>query len=253
MSLSLILIAKGALVLWKAHGAHLALMKGGAYLYSTYGLGTTVAAAKTVAVCAGCYAVANSTVCNSAEGFKLLKDGILENSPSKALNGFWKLRKAYTSMTDLTKDFSSFLNESNIDSDLADYLIDGANEIASYLKDKKEEQAVELIALFEDIFKEKNSPMTNYDRHIAYLYSMSFGESSLSYNELLGCAGECYDSIRKYNASLEKGPSYCQFDHFLVFCIAGWMKDHISNTIIKSKSQKAIAEDITGNIFKYLG
>ena len=80
MLVSISLITKGVLFLWKAHGTHLALMKGGAYLYSTYGLGTTIAGAKTVAICAGCVGVASTTVGNSVEGFELLRDGIIENN-----------------------------------------------------------------------------------------------------------------------------------------------------------------------------
>lgn len=253
MSLSLIFLAKGALVLWKAHGTHLALIKGGAYLYHTYGLGTTVAAAKTVAVCAGCYATVSSTVNNSVEGFSLLKDGILENSPSKILAGFWHLKKVYTSIEDLETDFSSFLNNSNIDLDLTNYLLDGVKEIASYLKEKSVEQTIENVSILEEIIKERYSTNKIYNVHIDNLYAMSFRDYSLCYRDLLGCAGKCYDSIRKYNASLGKGPSYYQFDHFLVYCIAGWMKEHLVSTVIKSKTQKEIAGDITNNILKYLG
>ena len=187
MSLSLIFLAKGALVLWKAHGTHLALIKGGAYLYHTYGLGTTVAAAKTVAVCAGCYATVSSTVNNSVEGFSLLKDGILENSPSKILAGF--------------------LNISNIDLDLTKYLLDGVKEIDLKNKEKSVEQTIENVSILEEIIKERYSTNKIYNVHIDNLYAMSFRDYSLCYRDLLGCAGKCYDSIRKYNASLGKGPS----------------------------------------------
>lgn len=253
MLVSISLITKGVLFLWKAHGTHLALMKGGAYLYSTYGLGTTIAGAKTVAICAGCVGVASTTVGNSVEGFELLRDGIIENNPSKTLKGFWNFKKAYTSIASLINGFSFFLDNSNVEPDLTDYLINGANEIASYLKDKTEEQAIELIAVMEDILKERVSSKTDYDKHINYLYAMSFCDTSLCYKELLGCAGKCYDSIRRYNTSLKIGPDYNLFDHFLIYCIAGWMKEHVSNTTVKTISQKEIARDITDNILIYLG
>lgn len=252
ISTSAALIFKGALFLWKAHGTHLALMKGVGYLYSTYGLATTVTTATTVAACAGCVSIANSTIHNSVEGYGLLRDGILEKSPTKVFAGLCKLKNIYPSVGELSKGFSSFLDHSNVGFGLSDFLHEGVQEIVLYAKDTAESQMLESMVEIEQMIREKYSFKANYNQHIENIYVSYFSDSSLCYEELMANGGKCYDRIRMYNASLGIGPNYYQFDHFLVFCMAGWIKDHVKNIVLENKSQRDIASDITNGILNYL-
>lgn len=53
------------------------------------------------------------------------------------------------------------------------------------------------------------------------------------------------------HAAIMKAGAY-HYDHYLAYCIAGWIKDNLWNKTADCKTQKEVAADITNNIFKYI-
>lgn len=71
------------------------------------------------------------------------------------------------------------------------------------------------------------------------------------YIEVLGRGGRIYADISELNQSVEIG-EYNVYDHYLVYCIAGWLIDNTNQPCLKNVSQKKLAKDITDQIFSYL-
>mgnify|MGYP003294691592 CR=1 FL=1 len=72
------------------------------------------------------------------------------------------------------------------------------------------------------------------------------------YEEIKGRAGRIYSDICELN-DICGIRIYGEYDHYLVFCIAGWLIDNKPNLYcLRGKTQKQVASDITNQIFEYL-
>lgn len=251
--ISILLILKGAALLLKTHAAHAALIKGGAYMLSTHGIAATATAATTVLAGAGVCACVDSTLRHTTAGFSKLRTGIEDNSPSQILEALLELKRAYSSVDDLLEGFSSFIDQTEADTICNQALKDGAKELKSLMQSEIEDSSVSLVAELEDFFKSRNTSVSKYGENIEKIYFSYFGERNHSdYAQILGEAGKVYDNITKYNLSLGLRKNYKEYDHFLAYCIAGWIKDNVNNNTVSNKSQKEIAGDVTDNIFRYI-
>lgn len=250
---SILLILKGAAFLLKTHAAHAALIKGGTYMLSTQGIAATATAATTVCASAGIYACVDSTIHHSVVGFSKLRTGIENNSPSQILEALLELKRAYTSVDDLLDDFSSFIDQTEDDTICNQALKDGAKELKSLMQSEIENSSVALVAELEEYFKSRNSSLSEYSENIGAIYHSIFGKcNQADYTDILGKAGEVFDNITKYNITMGLRKDYKVYDHYLAYCIGGWIKDNINNDVVAKKSQKEIAGDVTDNIFRYL-
>ena len=253
MSLSLLLIAKGVAVLWKTHAAHAALMKAGAYLLTTKGVVATASTTALVATAAGVYSVANSALEYAVSGFSKIKEGLNESEPSKILDGIFELRRAYNSAEDLLSDFDSFIDQTESNYSVRTAYKEGIKEFKSYIQAEIEDNCVILLSEVENFLKCRNTTLQEYEDEINSIYhSYMDGCSRESYSYLLGQAGKVYDKIVRYNLYLGLWPDYYRYDHYLAYCIAGWIKDNLWNNTADNKTQKEVAADITNNIFKYI-
>lgn len=248
-----LLAAKGIAFWIKAHAAHAAIAKAGAHLLAAKGLAATAATATTIATGTGIVLVARSKIMKSSEAFCILRDGLTENNSSKILDAVFKLHDVYSSVSDLKDDFSTFINGFGYDDTIKDCLKEGVNQLTSFLQAELENKTVNLVAEIEEYLKSRNSSLEKYEKNIMCLYQTNFNKNvCTTYREVLNQAGMLYDSIRKYNMTLGVGPEYNQYDHYLVYCIAGWIKENIHISEVKSKSQKVIAQNITDDILKFL-
>lgn len=253
MSLSLLLIAKGVAVLWKTHAAHAAIMKAGAYLLTTKGVVATASIATTTAATVGALSVANSAIEHTVSGFSKLKEGLKDNSPSKVIEGIFELRKAYNTTEDLLSDFESYINQTENDFSVREAYKQGIKEFKSYIQAEIEDTCVLLLSEVEDFLKRRDTTLQEYNNEISLIYHSNLdGCSKESYSYLLGQAGKVYDEIVRYNLYLGLWSDYYHYDHYLAYCIAGWIKDNLWNKTADLKTQKEVAADITNNIFKYI-
>lgn len=95
--------------------------------------------------------------------------------------------------------------------------------------------------------------MQEYNNKIFSIYHSNFyGCNKESYLYILGQAGKVYNEIVRINLSLGLWSDYYRYDHYLAYCIAGWIKDNLSNKTADIKTQREVAADITNNIFKYI-
>lgn len=253
MSLSLLLIAKGVAVLWKTHAVHAAIMKAGAYLLTTKGVVATASIATTTAAAVGAFSVANSAIEHTISGFAKLKEGLRKNSPSQVFEGILDLRKAYNTTEDLLSDFESYIDQTENDFSVKEAYKQGIKEFKSYIQAEIEDTCVSLLYEVEDFLKRKHTTLQEYNNKIFSIYHSNFyGCNKENYLYILGQAGKVYNEIVRINLSLGLWSDYYRYDHYLAYCIAGWIKDNLSNKTADIKTQREVAADITNNIFKYI-
>lgn len=127
------------------------------------------------------------------------------------------------------------------------------NKFKSYIQVEIEDTCVLLLSEIEDFLKRKSTTLQEYNNEISLIYhSYLDGCSKESCPYLLGQAGKVYDKIVRYNLYLGLWSDYYRYDHYLAYCIAGWIKDNLWNNTADRKTQKEVAADITNNIFKYI-
>ncbi len=247
---SAFLIIKGVIFAAKTGAIKAAVVKYGAYLISSKGVAATVAIATKAATVAGVVAVVSDATQNTRRGFEKMKDGFLEESPSKVMDGLLHLHKAYTSATDLIDDFTQYILTDVHDVSEKELLLQSAKELKSYAIDAVKNNSIDIIHNLELFAKELKCDPKQVE--IAKIYKLHMIDKPISdYKHLLGRAGKIYNEIVHYNMLSDPQNTNNEFDHYLVYCIAGWIKEN-KPLYVCGKSQKEIAADITDNIFKYL-
>jgi hypothetical protein len=63
--------------------------------------------------------------------------------------------------------------------------------------------------------------------------------------DIYGRGGKIYAEIFALNIHFKRWQDPESYDHFLAFCIAGWVKDHIRNKSLTGLTQEQIADSIT--------
>lgn len=91
----------------------------------------------------------------------------------------------------------------------------------------------------------------NYKKKILMFYQCGFSKND-SYQTIIDNAGVVYNNIIQFNYKLGIHKDLSIYDHFLVYCMAGWIKENLLDYSVDNRSQKDIASDITTRIFEYL-
>ena len=65
-------------------------------------------------------------------------------------------------------------------------------------------------------------------------------------------AGKVYKDISQMNLNTKKWTKTGEFDHELLFYIAGWIKGHVVNESVRSLTQTELAGRITDKIIAYI-
>ena len=153
----------------------------------------------------------------------------------------------------MLSDFDSFIDQTESNYSVRTAYKEGIKEFKSYIQAEIEDNCVILLSEVENFLKCKNTTLQEYDNEITSIYhSYMDGCSYESYSYILGQAGKVYDKIVRYNLYLGLWPDYYRYDHYLAYCIAGWIKDNLWNNTADNKTQKEVAADITNNIFRYI-
>ena len=269
------MIIKGAIIIAKSHIAPAVVSKIAAYA-ATHTITTTLTTAGTIAGAVGVVATVAAIPQNAVSGFKKLVDGIEEGNVASIAEGLNNLRKVYSSVDDLFDDFSNFVDNSSNDIDSKRIIKEAGDELRNVLKDELYSKSIDILKeacpnkkrkqIIDDIFKEttvvcndislklfKNKvSLDEYYSYIQLIYRNNFDLPHESYQEYLNTAGVVYNKICVYNSALGIKDNYFEFDHYLIYCIAGWI---LNNTSFKSLSrigQTRLANDITNNILQFL-
>lgn len=269
------MIIKGAIIIAKSHIAPAVVSKIAAYA-ATHSIATTLTTAGTIAGAVGIGATIAAIPQNTVSGFKKLADGIEDGNVASIAEGLNNLRKVYSSVDDLFDDFSSFVDNSRNDIDSKRIIKESGDELRNVLKDELYSKSIDILKevypnknrnqIIDDIFKEttvvcndislklfKNKVSLNeYYSHIQLIYRDNFNISHESYQEYLNTAGVIYNEICEYNSLLGIKDNYFEFDHYLVYCIAGWILNNTSFKNLSRIGQARLANDITNNILQFL-
>jgi len=93
-----------------------------------------------------------------------------------------------------------------------------------------------------------------YHKYITESYARHLKEipnnSTLFY--IYGQCGKVYDEIFNLNIDYALWKNQNEFDHTLVYLIAGWVKDNVKNDNLTHLSQKQVAEGVTKQILSLI-
>lgn len=248
---SIVIACKGALFLSKSAAVKAAIVKYGSYLLATKGVAATVSAGMTVATAAGYFVVIKSVPERSVKGFSQIINGMSKGSFADFIDGVYQLSKVYSTANSLISDFNEFVDAGKCALEIKVSLKKSMNGIKSILENEIEHKAY---LLLKDVEKHLNAyGYTNeeYTRRINSIYIKHTFDMPDDYKILLGRGGRIYSDISEINHSLG---IRCinEYDHYLAYCIAGWLIDNLKMSCTSNVSQENLAKDITDQIFSYL-
>lgn len=252
MSLSLLAMIKGAVFLSKTAAVKTFVAKYGAYIVGKLGVDGTLAVAVGASTITGAAIAIASIPHNTKVGFDKIITGITNRSAADFFDGLYKVSTVYSTTTDFFKDFNDYVDALNITSEIKIEIKDTVNEMKSLLVSEIEKKSVELLKEFEDSLKQKQLTKDQYLSEIDNVYREHTENLFDDYDLILGRAGRIYADICSINKK------YCLtdtsvYDHYLVYCIAGWILEHVKNLdSLVGVSQRKLAHDITDNILYYL-
>ena len=254
---------KGAIFLAKSSAVKAAVLKYGSYLIATKGIGATLAAGTTIATAAGYFVTIKSIPEKSYKGFTQLINAMSEGSYADFLDGVYQLSKVYSSTNLLVADFYEFIDASQCDYEVKISLKKSLNGVKSLIENEIEKKSYSVLKEFESMLQKKNMSSDDYTKRIQSIYVKHTFNLKDDYSELLGRGGRIYSEISDLNKSIffdkNESSSKSEYDHYLVYCIAGWFIDNLKleclNRIYSSDKtimQKRLARDITDQILAYL-
>ena len=240
-------IVKGVLLMSKSQAAQVALLK----LLSAKGIATTVSTGITVAGLVGVASTGKSFPSKTEKGLTQVFNGIRQGSAADFMDGLFRLARAYHSVDDFISDFNDLLESGDIEPEFKISFEKSLKDIDGLLKNEIERKSYTLLKSVENHLKKIDKTPSEYLERIKTIYIKHTFDLNDNYEELLGRCGRIYSEISSYNQSLSIG-DYFTYDHYLAYCIAGWILDNLNYSCIKGKTQKQLAGDITNQIFAYL-
>jgi hypothetical protein len=252
--ISVLSVVKGAIILSKSSVVKTGIagaIKLFNYLIATKGVVETAAACVTIAGVVGAAHTIASIPIEAIEGFKKISDGVNNGSPSDFMDGVYKLSQVYGSIDDCISDLNELLESDDIQPEVKISIEKSVNDMTNLLQNEIEHKAYTLLKEVEEHLKNRGKSPLDYSDRIKTIYIKHTFDLKDDYNELLGRCGRIYADISSYNQSLSIGDFYT-YDHYLAYCIAGWVLDNLRFTCLKGKTQKNLAGDITNQIFAYL-
>lgn len=251
ISTSIIMAFKGAIFLAKSAAVKSVILKYGAYAIATKGVVATASAGLTIATAAGYFVTIKSIPERSIQGFTQIINGLSKSSPADFMDGLYKLSKVYASVGTLLSDFDQLVDASSCEYDVKISLKKSMKGLRSLIENEIEQKSYALLKEIEGTLAKSGMRSEDYSNTIQSIYIKHTFDLGNDYVDLLGRGGRIYAEIRNLNDSLSMG-DYNVYDHYLAYCIAGWMKDNLRLSCLDCKSQKEIAGDITNQILAYL-
>ena len=251
ISFSVGMILKGIFVLAKSHATYAAIAKYGTYMLTTKGIAATASVGITVAGGVGLASTVKSLPSKIEKGLNQVFNGISNGSAADFMDGLFRLARAYDSVDDFISDLNDFLESSDLNPEFKISFEKSLKDIDGLLKNEIERKSYTLLKSVENHLKKIDKTPSEYLERIKTIYIKHTFDLNDNYEELLGRCGRIYSEISSYNQSLSIG-DYFTYDHYLTYCIAGWILDNLNYSCIKGKTQKQLAGDITNKIFAYL-
>lgn len=253
---SILTIAKGAIFLAKSAAVKGAVAKCGAYLVGHYGVATTASVAITASAITGTVLTVTSTAEKAKKGYCYIVDGLLNRSFSQFCDGVYHLIRAGMNANSIVNEFDNFVDNLDCDYEVKVDLKKSMKGVKWLVYDQAEQKGISLLKEAEKLLRKSGYSNELYVENVNAIYRDHTYDLDISkddYIELLGRAGRIYSDMCNLNilSGIRKENSN-EYDHYLVYCIAGWIKDHLLLSCLNGKSQREIADDITNNILEYL-
>ena len=244
-------MVKGAIFLSKSAAVKAAIVKYGTYILATKTMAETISAGMTIATAAGYFVVIKDIPTNSVKGFTQIINGMSEGSVADFMDGLYLLSKVYSSTNSLLSDFNAFIDSGDCVPEVKLSLKKSIKGVEGILKNEIEHNGYQLLKDVENHLKGYGYTGERYSRRINTIYYEHTYDMPNDYIEVLGRGGRIYSDLSELNQSLGIG-EYNVYDHYLAYCIAGWLIDNTNLPCLKNVSQKKLAKDITDQIFSYL-
>lgn len=248
ISTSLLAIAKGAIFLLKSATVKGALIKSGAYLVNHYSVGTLVSSSIEVCATTGVVLAACSTVERSRQGYLELVEAFETQSYSKFCDAVYQLVRAGVGYSSIAGQFNEFVDTLDYDDEVRISLKKTMKQVEWLIYDKTEKKAFDILNEAETLLRKSQYSKSLYTDKLNDIYRENAMKMSDDYTVVLGIAGKIYKEICALNvlSGLRSSKSKA-YDHYLVFCIAGWILDHVTLSCLRNKTQRQFARDITDN------
>lgn len=252
ISFSIFTIAKGAIALSKYAGVKAFIVKNGATIIGKMGVDGALAAGVTVAGAAGVAVTVASIPQNTKEAFSKIVRGILENKSSELFDGIYKLYSVYSTADGFITDFNNYVQDLDLNNEDKVAINVTVKEVTQVLLDHIEGTAYNSLRQFEAKLRISQLTEDSYKKITDDIYKEHTKDVWDNYSIILGRAGRIYADMSEFNRT-HKLLDDNTFDHYLVFCIAGWFLNNYGNyNCLKNKNQELLAHDVTDNILSYL-
>lgn len=250
-------LVKGGIAIAKSAALKAALAKGVAWIAGkSIADGVVIAGGAVATIGAGSLVVDK---CNSIEKAVVQMDkGIADGDPVTFGIGGLNALRAVFSIEDCIFDIQD-IAPYYCGSDIIDQL--DQSKITENVKVRAIQFAKSKIAdeIGDYIIRQRSQKMTPqkvgddpaYREKVQMFYEFGFPHKD-GYEEIIDSAGIIYNNIVQLNYKLGLWKDINEYDHFLVYCMAGWIKENLDNANVRRTSQEEIAEDITNRIFAYL-
>lgn len=243
---------KGAIFLSKSAAVKAFIVKNGALIVGKLGVEGTITAAATTAAITGTAIGIASIPKNTKDGFNKMIKGMGNSSAADFFEGLTQVSAGYASVTGFIDDFYEYVDSLHITSEVKIEIKNSVKDMSSLLKCEIEKKSIELLREFENSLRERGLANTEYISKINAIYQAHTDDMYDDYDIVLGRGGRIYADIcdlnKKYGLKEDD-----EYDHFLVYCISGWILDHVRTlNCLLGVSQEKLAHDITENILNYL-
>lgn len=252
ISLSIFSMIKGTLFLSKTAAIKTILIKHGAYIVGKLGVDGTLALAATTTAATGAVLAIASIPQNTKDGFNKLISGLENQSAGEFFEGLFKISQAYSTVADFQADFNNYVDSFNVSKEVKLELKNVVDDMQSLLLYEIEKKAIDMVKEFENLLAKRRISKSEYLSEIEKIYHKHTDSIEDNYFLILGRCGRIYADICSLNKKLKLSDGTV-YDHYLVYCIAGWVLEHIRDKdCLVGVSQRQLAHDITDNILDYL-
>lgn len=252
LSFSIYTIVKGAIALSKSAAVKTFLAKNGAAIVGKLGVDGAVTAGVTTAGIAGVAITAINLPKDSIGAFSSIIKGIKTNDKVELFHGIQRAIQVYQTSGGFYDDFNAYINTLDLSPELRATVNVTVKETVQVLIDKIEGTAYDHLRKTERTLEDKNVSDDSYQLEVNKIYARHTQNMFDDYSIVLGRAGLIYADMCELNRKLHLLADNT-FDHYFVFCMAGWFLREKKNLMCLSNvSQDRLAHDITENIFSYL-
>lgn len=255
---SLITAVKGALFLSKTAAAKALLVKAITAISSGVSVASVASSGVLVCTVVGYCETVRTVPKRISEGCTQIVKGIVDKNFVDFTDGLYHLSRAGMSAYSIMNCFNEFVDKMDAPDEIKFSLKQTFRSLEYQVLDTVEEKSYKLLKEVELSLKDRGFSEEKYVKEVKTIYLKHTIDLNDDYEELKGRAGRIYSDICKLNESYGIGTKG-EYDHYLVYCIAGWFIDNLKleclNRIYssdKTMMQRRLARDITDQILAYL-